>query len=98
MSGGKGGSQTSQVTVPQYIEDAARANLSRAGDVANIGPIRYEGPDVAAYSPMQMAAARGRLDAVMLDFALVESETDVREIIEDRITWEFAPEEPAKQA
>ena len=60
--GGKGGSQTSQVTVPQYIEDAARANLSRAGDVANIGPIRYEGPDVAAYSPMQMAAARGLSD------------------------------------
>ena len=62
MSGGKGGSQTSQVTVPQYIEDAARANLNRAGDVANIGPIRYEGPDVAAYSPMQMAAARGLSD------------------------------------
>lgn len=62
MSGGKGGSQTSQVTVPQYIEDAARANLSRAGDVANIGPIRYGGPDVAAYSPMQMAAARGLSD------------------------------------
>jgi len=62
MSGGKGGSQTSQVTVPQYIEDAARANLSRAGDVANIGPIRYGGPDVAAYSPMQMAASRGLSD------------------------------------
>jgi hypothetical protein len=62
MSGGKGGSQTSEVTVPQYIEDAARANLNRAGDVANIGPIRYEGPDVAAYSPMQMAAARGLSD------------------------------------
>ena len=62
MSGGKGGSQTSQVTVPQYIEDAARANLSRAGDVSNIGPIRYGGPDVAAYSPMQMAAARGLSD------------------------------------
>lgn len=62
MSGGKGGSQTSQVTVPQYIEDAARANLGRAGDVANIGPIRYEGADVAAYSPMQLAAARGLSD------------------------------------
>jgi hypothetical protein len=62
MSGGKGGSQTSKVTVPQYIEDAARANLNRAGDVANIGPIRYEGADVAAYSPMQMAAARGLSD------------------------------------
>jgi hypothetical protein len=62
MSGGKGGSQTSQVTVPQYIENAARANLSRAGDVANIGPIRYEGPDVAALSPMQLAAARGLSD------------------------------------
>lgn len=62
MSGGKGGSQTSEVTVPQYIEDAARANLNRAGDVANIGPIRYDGPDVAAMTPMQMAAARGLSD------------------------------------
>jgi hypothetical protein len=62
MSGGKGGSQTSQVTVPQYIENAARANLSRAGDVAKIGPIRYDGPDVAALSPMQLAAARGLSD------------------------------------
>lgn len=62
MLGGKGGSQTTEVAVPKYIEDAARANLSRANDVANIGPIRYEGPDVAAFSPMQLAAARGLSD------------------------------------
>jgi len=56
MSGGKGGSSTSSVTVPQYIEDAARRNLSRADDISKIGYTPYYGPDVAAFSPMQQAA------------------------------------------
>ena len=29
MSGGKGGSTTSTVTIPEYIEDAAQRNLTR---------------------------------------------------------------------
>ncbi len=56
MSGGKGGSQTSEVKVPQYIEDAGKANLARADELAKVGYTPYYGPDVAAFTPMQQAA------------------------------------------
>ena len=62
MSGGKGGSTTSETTVPQYIEDAGRANLARADDLAKIGYTPYYGPDVAAFTPMQEAAFQGTSD------------------------------------
>ena len=55
MSGGKGGSTTSTVTVPQYIEDAAKANLAKADEISKIGYTPYYGPDVAAFTPMQQA-------------------------------------------
>tara|TARA_R110000803_G_scaffold133680_1_gene200810 strand:- start:1134 stop:1823 length:690 start_codon:yes stop_codon:yes gene_type:complete len=48
-----GGSTSSTVSVPKYIEDAAKANLAKADLLAQIGPTRYYGPDVAAFSPMQ---------------------------------------------
>jgi hypothetical protein len=56
MSGGKGGSTSSTVEVPQYIEDAARRNLARADTISQIGFTPYYGPDVAAFTPMQEAA------------------------------------------
>ena len=59
MSGGKGGSTTSTVEVPQYIEDAARRNLERADLISKIGYVPYFGPDVAAFSPQQEAAFAG---------------------------------------
>ena len=59
MSGGKGGSTTSSVEVPQYIEDAARRNLLRAQDISQIGYTPYYGPDVAAFTPMQEASFAG---------------------------------------
>ena len=55
MSGGKGGSTSSTVTIPQYIEDAARANLAKADEISKIGYVPYYGPDVAAFTPMQQA-------------------------------------------
>lgn len=55
-SGGKGGSATSSVTVPKWIQDAAKRNLSRADYIGQIGYTPYYGPDVAAFSPMQLAA------------------------------------------
>lgn len=54
--GGKGGKQTTEVQIPQWLEDAARANLARASDVSAIGYTPYYGPDVAAMTPMQQAA------------------------------------------
>ena len=54
--GGKGGSATSEVKIPQWLEDAARENLAKAGDISQIGYVPYYGPDVAAMTPMQEAA------------------------------------------
>lgn len=56
MSGGKGGSQTSEVKVPQYIEDAGKANLAKADELAKIGFAPDYGPTTAAFTPMQQAA------------------------------------------
>lgn len=56
MSGGKGGSSTSEVTIPEYIEEAARRNLNKAEGISQIGYTPYYGPDVAAFTPMQEAA------------------------------------------
>ena len=63
MSGGKGGSSTTTVEVPQYIEDAAKANLAKADLLAQIGYTPYYGPDVAAFTPMQQAAFQNTSDA-----------------------------------
>jgi hypothetical protein len=59
MSGGKGGSTTSTVKIPAWLEEAAQANIRRAEDVAAIGNVPYYGPDVAAMTPMQMSAGQG---------------------------------------
>lgn len=57
--GGKGGSTTSKVEIPAWLEDAAKANLARGEHAASIGPVAYYGPDVAAMTPSQMAAMQG---------------------------------------
>jgi hypothetical protein len=56
MAGGKGGSTTSNVQVPEYIEEAAKRNLARADVISQIGYVPYYGPDVAAFTPTQEAA------------------------------------------
>ena len=56
------GSTSSTVSVPQYIEDAARRNLGRADDISKIGYTPYYGPDVAAFSPNQQAAFQNTAD------------------------------------
>ena len=55
MSGGKGGSSSSQVEIPEYIEAAAQRNLNKAEDISRLGYVPYYGPDVAAFTPMQQA-------------------------------------------
>lgn len=62
MSGGKGGSTTSQVEIPQYIQDAARRNLDKADYISQIGYTPYYGPDVAAFTPMQQAGFQNTAD------------------------------------
>lgn len=62
MSGGKGGSSTTEVKIPAYIEEASKRNLARADEIAKIGYTPYYGPDVAAFSPMQQAAFQNTAD------------------------------------
>jgi len=53
---GKGGSSTN-VEIPDYIENAARNNLARADFVSKLGFVPQSfGPTVAAFTPMQMSA------------------------------------------
>jgi hypothetical protein len=59
MSGGKGGSQTTEVTIPAWLEDAAKRNIAKAEGISQTGFVPYMGPDVAAFSPMQMSAMQG---------------------------------------
>jgi hypothetical protein len=54
-----GGSKTTEVKIPEWLEAAARENLARGQAVADIGYTPYYGPDVAAMTPMQMAAMQG---------------------------------------
>jgi len=56
-----GGSQTTSVEIPEYIEDAAKFNLRQSGalgqpGIAQIGYVPYYGADVAAFTPTQEAA------------------------------------------
>ena len=62
MSGGKGGSSTNEVTIPEYIEAAAQRNLNKAERISKIGYTPYYGPDVAAFTPMQQAAFQNTAD------------------------------------
>jgi hypothetical protein len=54
--GGKGGSTTSSVEIPAWLENAAQTNLARADQLSTIGYTPYYGADVAALTPMQQAS------------------------------------------
>ena len=59
----KGGSTTTSVEVPEYIEEAAKRNLNRAEGIANLGFVPRYGPDVAAPTPLQEASMRNTASA-----------------------------------
>jgi hypothetical protein len=56
---GGGGRNTTEITVPAWLEQAAQRNLGRADELSRIGYTPYYGPDVAAMTPMQVAAMQG---------------------------------------
>jgi len=62
MAGGKGGSSTSTVEIPEYIEKAAQRNLNKAERISQLGYVPQYGPDVAAFTPMQQAAFQNTAD------------------------------------
>lgn len=63
MGGGLGGTQTTQVSIPQWLEDAAQGAIGRAEMGAQLGYMPYMGPDVAAFSPSQNAAFAANMGA-----------------------------------
>ena len=63
--GGKGGSQTTQVQIPEWMSNAAKQNLARADRVAQLDFMPYFGPDVAAMTPMQQAAMQNTNQAAL---------------------------------
>ena len=78
MSGGKGGSTTSEVTVPAYIENAAKANLAKADAISQVGYTPYYGADVAAFNPMQQASFQNTADSAnAFGMATPTSPTDI---------------------
>ena len=56
MSGGKGGSSTTKVEIPEWMEKEARLNLKEGREVSKIGYTPYYGPDIAAFNDAQVAA------------------------------------------
>jgi hypothetical protein len=59
MGRNAGGSETVKTEIPKWLEGAAKDMLGQAQGVAQIGPVRYGGPDVAALTPQQIAARQG---------------------------------------
>ena len=56
MSGGKGGSQTTQAQIPDWAKEPTVRNLQRAEDLQKVGYMPYYGADVAGFSPMEQQA------------------------------------------
>lgn len=63
MSGGKGGSQTTQVEIPSWIQQPSIRNMARAEALQKVGYMPYMGPDVAAFAQPQQQAMQSNLDA-----------------------------------
>ena len=61
--GGKGGSETTNTEIPDWIKQPAIRNLQRAEDVQRIEYMPYYGGDVAAFTPAQNAAFNTNIGA-----------------------------------
>jgi len=62
MSGGKGGSTTQTASIPAWVESASQANLAKANEIADLGPMRNYGPTVAAFNDNQTAGFQNTAD------------------------------------
>jgi len=61
--GGKGGSETTETTIPDWLKQPSIRNLQRAEDVQRIEYMPYYGADVAAFTPTQNAAFEANIGA-----------------------------------
>ena len=62
MSGGKGGSQTTQAQIPDWAKEPTVRNLARAEDLQKVGYMPYYGADVAGFSPMEQQAMQNTMN------------------------------------
>lgn len=72
--GGKGGKQTTEVQIPQYLQDASKRNIARAEQVQRLGFTPYAGPQVAAFNPTQLASMQSNIGAAEA-FGLMQPNT-----------------------
>lgn len=75
--GGKGGSQTTEVKIPEWLEAGARQNMARADQIAMIGPVIDRGPTVAAFTAPQQQAFQNTGNAAAA-FGLAPQGADLR--------------------
>lgn len=61
--GGKGGSQTTSSSVPDWVQAPAERNIARAETAQKVGYMPFYGPDVAAFNPTQQAAFNSNISA-----------------------------------
>jgi len=67
MSGGKGGSQSTQVQIPQYLEDPLKRQIQRAEIAQQMQYTPYMGPQIAGFNQPQrdiMSARAQRAQAL----------------------------------
>jgi len=76
MSGGKGGSQSSQVQIPGYMEDALRQQLARAQAVQNMPYAPIMGPTMAGFTSGQKAGMESQA-ALAQRLGIIPQEYDV---------------------
>ena len=69
MSGGKGGSQSTKVEIPAFMEDAAKRNLARGEAVSRIPTAPLYGPTVAAFNEADRSA-RSNVNAMAEAFGM----------------------------
>ena len=62
--GGKGGSNTSAQSIPDWVQGPAQDNLAKAKLAGEIGYMPYYGPEVAGLSPMQQQGMQRTQDAM----------------------------------
>jgi hypothetical protein len=75
MSGGKGGSSSSTVEIPQYLKAASQKNIGRAEDLQLMGQLPRSMIDVAGFSPMQKEAMKSQ-NAAAQAYGLVGADSD----------------------
>ncbi len=76
MSGGKGGSKTTETKIPEWVRAPADRNLQRAEAVQQIEYMPYTGGQVAALTPTQEAAMNNNINTAKA-FGLLDPNSDL---------------------